>query len=390
VRKSTKEEFKEKSNITHNAKYDYSLSVYTNSSTKIKILCPEHGVFEQTPNSHIMGSGCSKCSGNAKKTNSQFVIEAKSKHGNKYDYSLVKYKNANKGVDINCYKHGIFKQNPSNHLRGEGCPLCGNDKTRLKNRESLDSFIRRAKLKHGDNYDYSLVEYKNNKTKVLINCPKHGVFEQLPYSHLIGSDCTKCGVEKAKKSRTKTNSRFIDEAKLIHEGKYDYSLVEYTNTDIKVKIICPKHEAFKQKPTKHLQNQGCPVCRESKLEKEVRNLLLKNKIKFNSQHGRKNDDLFLSGQTVDFYLPEHKIAIECQGIQHFEPIDFGNKGSVYSSERFRINLMSDHKKYLMCNKKGVDVVYYTRKHKYVNKEYIGELFSDKKELLNRIKNKDEK
>lgn len=135
--------------------------------------------------------------------------------------------------------------------------------------KAKESFIHRAKLKHSQKYDYSLVEYINAKTKVKIICPIHGVFMQPPDSHL------RCGCPKCKNEKTSVRCKFskqeaIDKFIQAHGNKYDYSLVEYINQSIKVKIICPIHGVFEQTPHKHWNKRQCPHCaRESVRTKQI-------------------------------------------------------------------------------------------------------------------------
>ena len=117
-----------------------------------------------------------------------FIEKAKEIHGDKYDYSLVKYIGAHDIIKIICLKHGIFEQKAFAHLQNYGCQICGNNKKLTK-----EIFIKKAKEIHGDKYDYSLSEYKNSHTKIKIICPKHGIFEQKPNNHLSKQDCYKCG-----------------------------------------------------------------------------------------------------------------------------------------------------------------------------------------------------
>lgn len=305
----------------HNNKYEYSKMIYNGVKTKIKIICPEHGEFEQTPHHHVSRKqGCPKCryitvSVKTRKSNEQFIEKAKQIHGDKYNYSLVKYINAKTKVKIMCPKHGVFEQTPDNHINGQTCgKCCGLHKT-------SHDFIKEAKLSHGDKYDYSKVEYVNRKTKVNIICPVHGEFKQLPYAHIFGQGCPKCI------GFNKTSMEFISEAKLIHGDKYDYSKVIYKASKDKVKITCQKHGDFKQTPNDHLRGKGCPICRESKGEEEISNYLTNNKIKFIRQHkfdGCKN----VNKLPFDFYLPDYNTCIEYDGVQHFKAIDYfgGQKG----------------------------------------------------------------
>jgi hypothetical protein len=126
-------------NKKHNNKYDYSNSVYVRNEIKIDIICPTHGLFKQTPHHHLAGAGCQKCGNVYKKTTSEFIDEANQIHNNRYDYSLVEYKNNRTKVSIVCKNHGIFNVSPNHHLsKKSGCPECQNSKGEEKIVEILD------------------------------------------------------------------------------------------------------------------------------------------------------------------------------------------------------------------------------------------------------------
>lgn len=122
----------------------------------------------------------------------QFTKRARKVHGTRYDYSKVKYKNTSSKVTIVCKEHGDFDQKVDNHLQGKGCPRCGVEVTRATKFYSTSGFIKRSREIHGDKYDYSKVEYKHNKQKVTIICPEHGEFKQTPDGHVRGHGCKKC------------------------------------------------------------------------------------------------------------------------------------------------------------------------------------------------------
>ncbi len=131
MRKKTTAEFIEQAKLVHGDKYDYSLVEYVSVCDKVKIMCLKHGIFEQTPNKHIgiVATGCPKCGVESRsipttKTLERFIQEAVIEHGDSYDYSLVKYKNTHTKVKIVCKIHGVFEQDPSSHLSGNGCFLC--------------------------------------------------------------------------------------------------------------------------------------------------------------------------------------------------------------------------------------------------------------------------
>ena len=193
MKKSNIESFKERASLKHNNKYDYSEINNICWKEKIDIKCKEHGIFSQKPDNHVRGQGCPKC-GRIKQTTTfeNFVNKANLKHNNYYDYSSVNYINAKTSVDIICKKHGVFTQNPNNHLNGYGCYICGISRFTTSNIE----FINNANLIHNNLYDYNNVVYINSKTYVDISCKKHGIFKQFPCSHLEGRGCPKCNLSK--------------------------------------------------------------------------------------------------------------------------------------------------------------------------------------------------
>ncbi|HWL22317.1 MAG TPA: GIY-YIG nuclease family protein [Ureibacillus sp.] len=196
-------------------------------------------------------------------TTEYFIKKAKSIHGDKYNYDKVIYVMSNKKVIIHCYKHGDFEQTPGNHCHKrnpQGCPQCGIDRKSDFFSFNTDEFIKKSKEKHGDRYDYSLVDYKNSREKVKIICGEHGVFEQRAVNHLGGFGCVKCANDKVSSIKSYDTKDFIEKAIKTHGYKYDYTLVKYVNSQNKVKIICPIHGVFEQKANNHLNNRGCYKC----------------------------------------------------------------------------------------------------------------------------------
>lgn len=189
-----------------------------------------------------------------------FIEKAKRIHGDKYDYSKVEYINGHTKICIVCPIHGEFYQAPHKHLQGQGCPQCGREKTRQSTLLTKEEFIKKANCVHNNKYNYDKINYINNSTKVAITCPKHGVYYQIPKSHLMGCGCPICAQEQRTAKQTKSQEKFIQEAIIIHGDKYDYSKVKYKNSSSKVCIICPQHGEFHQSPNKHIRGQGCPQC----------------------------------------------------------------------------------------------------------------------------------
>ena len=322
TKKLTTEEFIKKSIEIHNNMYDYSLVEYKNSHEYVKIICPEHGIFEQKPYSHLNGNGCKKCNC----MNIDFFTKKSNKiHNNKYDYSYIKSCDNNKQkVDIICPEHGTFNQTISHHLSGNGCPKCAG-----RNILTTETFIIECKKIHGDNLNFDNTIYKNKTTKVKVLCPKHGEYDTLPSVLLNGCICKLCYYDK-KKSNI---DEFIKKSKVIHGDKYDYSISEYTNSISKINIICPEHGIFKQKANNHLCGDGCPVCNTSKGEKYISSFFNKYNIKYISQKTFDNCKYKMS-LPFDFYLPDHNMCIEYDGEQHFYPINhFGGEQGLLIRQR---------------------------------------------------------
>jgi hypothetical protein len=191
--KST-EEFIALAKARHGNTYSYTETVYKNSTTKIQIICPQHGMFEQVPYSHLRGNGCNKCAQEQKigMTTEQFIQKAQVVHGDEYDYQNTVYTSRHKKVKITCRHHGVFEQLAGNHLNGSGCQKCYGKNIAHTN----ESFIEKAKEVHGDEYEYSLVDYTGNHNKVKIICQKHGMFEQQAGHHMRGHGCPYCGYGK--------------------------------------------------------------------------------------------------------------------------------------------------------------------------------------------------
>lgn len=212
------ETFIDKAVKLHGNRYDYSLVNYTGVRDYVKIICKFHGEFEQEARVHLMGCHCQKCanemiSDSKKHTLSSFIERSKQHHGERYDYSLVEYKHSCSPVKIICSIHGTFKQNPKEHMDGNGCTKCAREKNKDACRKDNDYFINKAKLRHGDLYDYSLAEYTKATTKVKIICKTHGVFEQRPNDHYT-SGCPTCN-----HISTYSKSSYINNANKHHNGE---------------------------------------------------------------------------------------------------------------------------------------------------------------------------
>jgi len=248
-------------------------------------------------------------------TNKTFITKANYIHNSKYNYSLVKYVNTNTMVKIICPIHGEFQQTPNTHLSGSGCPKCGVNNSSIKQRKKLDKFIIEGNTLHDDKYDYSKSEYINGMTKVIIICPIHGEFKQTPNKHInCGEGCPKCGDISRKKSKLSTSDIFITKSNLIHNNKYDYSKVKYMGNKIKVNIICPIHGNFKQTPDAHLSGKGCKKCKHITSKPEIQLLNFIKSVYPGDI--KSNDRKILHGKEIDILIPDENIGIEFNGLYY--------------------------------------------------------------------------
>lgn len=372
--KLTTEGFIAKAISVHGNKYDYSQVNYINATTKIKIICPQHGEFLQKAANHTnQKQGCPNCGGSLPLNTEIFITRAKDIHGDKYDYSDTVYINANTKVKIFCKGHnGYFEQLPTSHIIAkQGCLTCSgslkhtnetfikkakevhgekydysqvnyiNNKTPVKiyctyHKEFFEQtagchlkgqgcykcgkfilekedFIKKAKEIHGDKYDYSRVKYVNATTQVIIGCSIHGWIKQYPRDHLMGSNCYQCG------NNIMTLEQFVAKAKEVHGDKYDYSKVVYKGTTTKVIITCKKHGDFEQNSYMHIADKnGCPLCihkTEAKLFEKLLPFYPELKSQFQVEWCRQKYYL-----PFDFVIQDHKIIIELDGKQHFEQV----------------------------------------------------------------------
>ena len=263
----TLQSFIDKANKKHKFLYDYSLSVYTGSKNNVKIICAIHGIFEQRASGHMGGNICPKCSKiiQAKEftlDNDYVISQATKKHGNKFDYSLLKYTNNKIKVKIICNKHNIiFEQRYNHHLEGDGgCPECFKEFNRKKAVKSVSDFIKECNIIHHNKYDYSLTVYTNHRNKVKVICPIHNSFLIIAHNHVNDAGCPMCGKIDSAFKQTLTLDEFIKRANDTHNNKYDYSKSKYKGAFGLVTIICKKHGKFKQRASVHLKGHGCSSC----------------------------------------------------------------------------------------------------------------------------------
>ncbi|MBR6515513.1 MAG: hypothetical protein IKT40_01520 [Bacilli bacterium] len=328
---------------------------------------------------------------NHKYTTEEFIEKVKKVHEDKnYDYSNLEYVNAKTKVKVYCHEkdslgneHGFFEIKATHLISGHGCPKCCNRVSTLEDK------INRLKEVHGDKYDYSeIVENFKTKSKIPIICHEkdefgneHGVFYQKYDSHLMGCGCPKCN-----KGITSNLEEFIKMANSVHNNFYSYDKFVYVNAKTKGIITCPIHGDFEQSPDVHLNRKhSCPKCKSSILEKEVIKLLTENNINYEHQCYLEE----LGKKSIDFKIGD-SIYIECQGEQHYRPVNFQNyKENITedSIENFNNRKLLDAEKYdVVVNKNHGTMIYYTKTKYFRQGDYDvkSDFYSDKIVCLNEI------
>lgn len=361
--------------------YDFNSSYYVNNKTKLNVVCPEHGKFEIRPDCLLNGTGCPSCGGTKKSTTIDFIKKAKYVHNNFFSYEKCNYTGSNNKVIVTCPIHGDFEVKANNHLNGCNCKKCQKDKidhiiTKLKNTNSstkklnTEEFIKKGKKIHNDKYKYDKCKYVKSNIKVIITCPLHGDFEITPNHFLAKRGCPKCAG-----NHRMTTFDFVEKLKKIRGTKFCYDKIVYKGTHKQITLTCPIHGDFTNTPANLLKGQGCPYCSESKTENEINNFLMSQGVTFERQKQFEwlQDKRKLS---LDFYLPHFNVAIECQGIQHFNEVKFFGGAKALNENKKR-----DEIKLKLCNEYGIKILYYSN----LKMDFPYKVFTNTVDLLDEIK-----
>lgn len=345
----------ERANKTHNFYYDYSLVEYTRAKDKVNIICPVHGIFEQTPDTHYK-SGCRQCGkerGDLSKLidKDKFFDICKINHNNFYGYSKVIFEKLSDLIVIRCPIHGEFTQRASDHYNKRGCKKCGVENGKINSRIPIEKQIEEFNKVHNNFYTYPDLSWKNRRDFVNISCPIHGMFKQTAINHSKGHGCAECGRKKSEKSKTSSLEKFIKKANTAHNFKYTYPRAMYVSAKTELIITCENHGDFKQIPNNHLSGKGCPKCINNSSRKE--NVL----YNFLSEHfeTQQSNRSILGRQELDIVVESKKLAIEYNGLY-------------WHSEKF---IDSDYhlNKTVNANKQGYDLVH-VFEDEWINKEEV--------------------
>lgn len=305
---------------------------------------------------------------NFKDKATSFITEVSNIHDFKYDYSLMEYKGAKIKIKIKCPNHDIFEQTPDLHRRGSGCPKCGQLKKQKYEQQVLDNaamlFIKQANIIHDTLYSYNEMTYTGTHKKIEIICPKHTSFWQTPSSHLFGRGCPKCGQENRKLfslTLVLTTQEFIQKANQIHNNRYQYIKSVYIRSNKNIIITCPDHGDFQLTPCAHISaKRGCQTCTQqsvlSKPELIIANWLTTRKINFEIQKTFPNLISITNNGRLryDFYIPSNNTLLEYDGEHHFKPISFTSYDDPYAN--LATIQKRDHKKNEYAKENGYTLI----------------------------------
>lgn len=255
----------------------------------------------------------------AKAFTKEFVIKQfNDVHKGEYDYSLINYKNDETKIVILCKIHGKFKQSPSSHKKGSGCPLCGRKKIGLSQINSKEKFVEKVNKIHPNSFSFEKTIYQGAHKKLIVTCLKCKKDKKTSPVNLYYIEGCNCCTKRKPKLRIQD---IIIRFNKIHDEKYDYSLIKKTNSSRSlIKIICPHHGVFKQQIDTHLyKKSGCPKCKGSRGESRILRILNDKNIKYYYQYRVKINNSY---HYFDFYIPENNLIIEFNGIQHYNSIGF--------------------------------------------------------------------
>jgi Zn finger protein HypA/HybF involved in hydrogenase expression len=250
-----------------------NLDDYKRLTTKnIEATC-SHGHSEIVSiQSVIDDKPCQTCSPGKRKRSfkpfKQFVNELLAiRREDEFMFDESTYNSVSRPMSIKCVKCKFeFEKMPKQLIYEKiGCPRCANKAKVTTQRKSWHSFLKLAKERHGDSFEY----FKNeddrygNADSIKRRCKGcDAIIKQSIPDHLFGNGCKTCS-----NKRKQTTESFITLSKEIWgKNVYDYSQVVFVNNKMPVKFTCKNGHAFTTQPLNHLDIGGCPTCNHKKFK----------------------------------------------------------------------------------------------------------------------------
>lgn len=326
---------------------------YINSHTKIVHHCSIHDIYYNvTPTNALHGYGCPKCVSEINhqknlKTHEEYINEMNI--ANPLVQVIGKYININTPITHRCIIHDFeWETTPASMLQGCGCPICKSEKIRKAKSKIHEEYIEEVK---NINPNIQVIgTYINARTPILHKCLIDNFeWNPVPYSISSGYGCPKCGIRKVADGLRKTNEEYTTQLEKCNPNIVAIEKYSGANIPILHKCLLDGCE-WKARPTNILHGYGCPQCNESKGEKKIRLWLEKNNIPYKKQE-KFDNCRDIKPLPFDFYLPTFNIAIEYDGRQHFEPIEFFGGQEYFESVKMHDGLKNEY-----CKNNGIPLL----------------------------------
>ena len=290
--------------IIENEGYELLSDSYENIHKKLEIKCPNNHIFKMSFNNFKKGQRCKKCS-----SKNKYLVEEINEIANKNGFTLL-----NKEKEFNM-RTAILLENEAGEISSMTLYSFENKyihkekniNPNYNNKKYTQEFVENMVEKRGCKL---LNQYKGNKSKLKIQCPKGHVFEIRFDSFKKGSGCKECMRDSMKND--------IDLVKMKLETRGFRLISRYEGSHEKITVMCNKGHIFDSTFDRLVNHKcDCPICKESKGEKKIRKFLDRNNIQYICQY-RINECKCFKSLPFDFYLPEYNTCIEYDGIQHYE------------------------------------------------------------------------
>lgn len=309
-----------------------------------------------------------------KYTQDLFLNKVKETFDGKISLDNLVYVNSQTKVKCKCNVCGYeWFAMPYSLLSGHGCRKCYDKRNSIKRTHTLEEVNNKI---HTNGVNVTIIDnFSNMKNKCLVKCDICGhEWKTVPSDLCRGHGCPRCN--NSWKNRRKTKEEFINEMNVLYNNEYKYKIDDdYVRNRDFITYICPIHGEIKQLVYTHVKGNGCPLCKESGIEKRIRISFDKNNVKYKQWY----KNTWLGLQSLDFYIESKNIAIEVQGIEHFEINEFFG-----GEEGLKNNIERDERKKLLCKEHGVHLVYFLdeKNVKYLNQNDV--FFTKIEDLLEYI------
>lgn len=299
--------------FTENKGYKLLSTEYKKANSKLTFMCDKGHIFEMNFSGFKKLKECPICTG---KWLNYDVVKEYIEH-EKYILLSKEYINNRTKLKMKCPKGHIFEMCFSNFKTGQRCPICANEE-KLKR-------IQSQKLKYEDIKEYIesngdqllSTEYINARQDLKIKCSKGHIYNMKWYNYKTGYRCPSCGIERSKEKQ-KYSYQYVRE--YIKNQGDELLSTEYINCKTKLKIKCSKGHIYSVTFDNYKMGYRCPICKISKGENKIKNILDKYKINYIQQY-KLEDCRFKRSLPFDFYLPNYNLLIEYDGIQHYKIVE---------------------------------------------------------------------